>query len=88
MSLNRATASVRNAAALDALEPNYEDWERSAGALMLELQGAGRAVCRLPIHVDALAAWCRARSRPLDSAARAEYVSDCLRHQLLPNADA
>jgi len=40
-----------------------------------ELDAAGRQVRNVPMDVEALAVWCRAHGRPLDHAARAEYVT-------------
>jgi len=54
------------------LDDTFEDWERSAIAA---LGAAGRQVRKVPIDVEALAVWCHAHGRPLDHAARAEYVS-------------
>lgn len=57
------------------LDDTFDDWERSALAAIGELAGAGRQVRKVPIDVEALAVWCHAHGRPLDHAARAEYVS-------------
>ncbi len=62
----------------EALDDTFEDWERGALAAICDLQSAGRRVRKVPVDIDALVAWCRERGRALDSAARAEYVSDLL----------
>src|ERR1700683_4250935 len=62
----------------DALDDRFEDWERGALAAIGELESAGRKVRKVPIDIEALLAWCRERGRALDSAARAEYVTDLL----------
>ncbi|HVA19430.1 MAG TPA: hypothetical protein VMU55_04580 [Solirubrobacteraceae bacterium] len=59
----------------DALDDTFEAWERGARAALCELECTGRAVRKVPIDVEALAAWCRAQHRALDAAARAEYVT-------------
>jgi hypothetical protein len=38
-------------------------------------------VREVPIDFEALLAWCRAQDRPLDSAARAEYVTHLLQQR-------
>jgi hypothetical protein len=63
------------AADAEALDDTYEGWERGAQRALDELQATGRAVRRVPIDVDLLARWCQEHHRPLDSAARAEYVT-------------
>jgi hypothetical protein len=62
----------------DALDDSFEDWERNALAAIGELESAGRTVRKAPIDIDALVAWCGEPRRALDSAARAEYVSELL----------
>jgi hypothetical protein len=62
----------------DALDDSFEDWERSALEAIRELESVGRKVRKVSIDIEALVAWCRARGRALDSAARAEYISDLL----------
>lgn len=66
------------AADVSALDDTYEDWERGALRAIRELEATGRVVRRVPINVDLLARWCQERHRPLDSAARAEYVTHLL----------
>jgi hypothetical protein len=53
-------------------------WERGAQAAIAELVAMGRIVRKVPIDFEALLAWCQAQDRPLDSAARAEYVTHLL----------
>jgi CHASE3 domain sensor protein len=59
----------------EQLDDSFDAWERGAQA---ELAAMGRAVRKVPIDLEALLAWCRAQDRPLDSAARAEYVTHLL----------
>lgn len=63
------------AADVDALDDTYEDWERGALRAIRELEAVGRRPRKVPIDVDLLARWCQERHRPLDRAARAEYVT-------------
>lgn len=63
------------AADVDALDDTYEDWERGAPRAICELEAVGRHPRKVPIDIDLLARWCQVHHRPLDSAARAEYVT-------------
>jgi hypothetical protein len=63
------------AADVDTLDDTYEDWERGALRAIRELEAVGRRPRKVPIDVDLLARWCQERHRPLDSGARAEYVT-------------
>ena len=66
---------------LDALDESFEAWERQALSTLAKLQAAGHRIRKVPIDIDALVAWCRDRRHRLDSAARAEYVSELLQQQ-------
>jgi hypothetical protein len=71
------------AADVDALDDTFEGWERGALKAIRELEAAGHRPRKVPIDVNLLARWCQERHRPLDSAARAEYVT----HLLQASAD-
>jgi hypothetical protein len=58
-----------------ALDATFEDWERGALAAVRDLESMRRHIRKVPIDIEALATWCRNQHRPLDSAARAEYVT-------------
>ncbi|HTW39187.1 MAG TPA: BrnT family toxin [Steroidobacteraceae bacterium] len=60
---------------VEALDESFEDWERGALSAIRELESVGRSVQKVPVDIDALVAWCRERSRRVDSVARAEYVT-------------
>jgi hypothetical protein len=64
--------------AVDAadLDESHEAWQRNAERTERELAQRGLVVRRVPIDVDALAAWCRARGKPVNGASRAEYTSE------------
>jgi hypothetical protein len=66
------------AADRDALDESFEDWEDSALVAINELTTAGQQIRKIPVDVEALAVWCRQHGRPLDSAARAAYVTHLL----------
>jgi len=63
----------------EKLDDTYEDWERNALGTIRDLESAGRRVAKVPIDIDTLLAWCRDRHTRLDSAARAQYVTDLLK---------
>jgi len=62
----------------EQLDDSFDAWERGAHAAIAELAEIGRVVRKVPIDFEALLAWCQAQDRPLNSAARAEYVTHLL----------
>jgi hypothetical protein len=62
----------------EQLDDSFDAWERGAQAAIAELAAMGRVVRKVPIDLEALLAWCQTQDRPLDSAARAEYVTHLL----------
>jgi hypothetical protein len=65
----------------EQLDDSFDAWERGAQAAIAELAAMGRTVRKVPIDLEALLAWCRTQDRPLDSAARAEYVTHLLQQR-------
>jgi hypothetical protein len=65
----------------EQLDDSFDAWERGAQAAIAELAAMGRVVRKVPIDIEALLAWCQAQDRPLDSAARAEYVTHLLQQR-------
>jgi hypothetical protein len=65
-----------------ALDDTHEDWQRNAERTERELSRQGLMIRRVAIDVDALVAWCRARGKPVNGAARAEYTAEMV--QRLP----
>lgn len=61
----------------------------AAGAprALADFAAGGRTVVPVDIDVEALIRWCGVRGRPLDGAARAEYVSERLRQDPAPAGD-
>jgi len=57
------------------LDDSFDDWERGAQAAIAQFAEIGRVMRKVPIDVEALLAWCQAQGLPLNSAARAEYVT-------------
>jgi hypothetical protein len=62
-----------------ALDYTHEAWQRGAERTERELSRRGLTTRRIPIDVDALVAWCRARNQPVNSASRAEYTAEIVR---------
>lgn len=67
------------AADRDKLDNSFEEWESSARKALANLKSQGVLVEPFEVRVADLAQWCAERSLPLNSAARAEYVSFMLR---------
>ncbi len=63
----------------DKLEGSYEDWPAGAQKTLVQMAVTGVRTQRVDIDIDALASWCQAEGRTLDSAARAEYAALQLR---------
>lgn len=59
----------------DDIDQSFSDWHASAVILECELASQGKDVRRVMIDPAALSAWCKARGRPLDRAARAAYAA-------------
>jgi hypothetical protein len=60
------------------LDDTFEQWERNALAMLYQLQSQGYSVRKVMVDVETLVAWCRARDRSVDGAARADYVTTLL----------
>jgi hypothetical protein len=59
----------------DNLEDTFDEWCRGAQQLLLRLVSEGVEARKVDVELDNLIAWCRNEHRPLDGAARANYVS-------------
>ena len=64
------------AADADNLDDTHAAWVRNAENLERELRRRGVAVRRVPVDVGALVAWCRARRRSVDGAARSAFAAE------------
>lgn len=78
---SRATWTELRAHAPDAadLESTYEDWLDVFHRGVALVEAAGVRPERVEVDLQALVAWCAPTGRPLDSAARAAFVSEQLR---------
>ena len=78
---SRATWTELRARAPDAadLENTYEDWLDVFHRGFAQVQAAGVRPERVEVDLQAFIDWCAPTGRPLDSAARAAFVSEQLR---------
>ncbi|GDY21336.1 hypothetical protein LBMAG56_26820 [Verrucomicrobiota bacterium] len=59
----------------EVLEPTHAEWLAIAEKTMRDLAKHGVVAQKVTVDVYALHAWCVEQRRPLNSSARAEYVS-------------
>ena len=71
----------KNAADPDVLEDTYEEWLKMAETAVINLEKQGVLIERVTINIEDLLRWCRARNRPLDGSARAEFTTRQLRRK-------
>jgi hypothetical protein len=57
------------------LDDTHEDWQRLELTMIHDLEAVGRQIRKVPVDIEALAAWCRERNCCIDVVARDEYVS-------------
>lgn len=61
----------------ESLDATYRDWEAQAKRTFEQLQkDPGIEPVKVLVDVEALRQWCRERGKPVDGAARAEYVGE------------
>lgn len=59
----------------EQLGETYEKWVAGIARLERQLHDAGQHVHRIPLDVDKLARWCKARNRPLNGEARSAFAA-------------
>jgi hypothetical protein len=57
------------------LERTYDEWHAMATEGLAELARAGVWPQKVDVDVDEMVEWCRTRGRPVDAAARAQFVA-------------
>lgn len=69
--------SLLKSASADAedLEETYDEWLEYAQRHFKDIWDAGIDLHKVDVDVEDLIAWCQEHNRPLDAAARAEYVT-------------
>jgi hypothetical protein len=65
----------------DAFEPTYREWVNMAEDALREIQRSAGNVVKVHIDSNEFRAWCIARGKQNNSAARAEYASEKLRER-------
>jgi hypothetical protein len=63
----------------DRLEDSYDEWVAMAERACADFEAQGMLIERVPVDAEALVAWCNEHERPIDGAARAEFVAKELR---------
>jgi hypothetical protein len=59
----------------------YGEWLAGANKLIADLEKQGALVSKVEVEVGELLAWCEQQGRPVDGAARSEFVTRKLRHE-------
>jgi len=67
------------------MHSRFVDWEQSALLNNDKLREQGIRIEKIEIDLEELIAWCNARNRSNDGAARAEFAVEKLRARLSPN---
>ncbi|MAD73210.1 MAG: hypothetical protein CML20_00120 [Rheinheimera sp.] len=61
------------------LDDSYDEWKKNANAALTDIRATGKIVKRVNVDIDELLSWCKAESKPVNSASRAQFVSGKLR---------
>ena len=69
------------AADAEELEKTYAEWLAIANKALRDLEAQFVFPEKVEVDVEELLAWCRERKRPVDGAARSEYVAWLLRER-------
>lgn len=64
---------------VEELEESYHEWLATASTRFRQLQELGFNIRRADVDVEDLVEWCKQQGRPVDGAARADYVAEGLR---------
>ncbi len=72
----------RVAADPEALDDTYEEWRRGHADLVKNLHESGEDHVSVTVLIDEVSDWCAKEGRPLDGAARAEFVARRLRRNM------
>jgi len=59
----------------DSMAATYDEWLAAGTKLIAELEKQGIVARKVDVEVRELAAWCERQGRPLDGAARSEFVT-------------
>ncbi|MDR7120681.1 hypothetical protein [Rheinheimera soli] len=62
-----------------AMDDSYDEWKKNANAGMHQIRLTDKTALRVNVDIDELLKWCAEHHKPMNSAARAEFVSEKLR---------
>lgn len=65
----------------DELEDTYDEWLEYAKRHQKDIWDTGINIFKVDVDVEELIRWCQDQGRPVDGAARAEFVSMKLKEQ-------
>ncbi len=60
------------------LADSYDEWKKKANSTLGDIRAAGKIAKRVNVDIDELLRWCKAQNKPVNSAARAQFVSEKL----------
>ena len=60
------------------LADSYDEWKKKANSTLGEIRAAGNIAKRVNVDIDELLRWCKAQKKQVNSAARAQFVSEKL----------
>ena len=63
----------------EKISETWSDWEATASQRLAELRPRGLDVQKVDVDVRELLTWCERRQRPVDGAARSEFVAEQMR---------
>jgi len=61
------------------LDDSYDEWKKNANTAISDIRATGKVVKRVNVDIDELLRWCQTQNKPVNSAARAHFVSERLR---------
>lgn len=67
----------------EKMSETWSEWEATASAKLAELRERGVDIRKVDVDVRELQAWCERRHRPIDGAARSEFVVEQLRRRAM-----
>jgi hypothetical protein len=67
----------------EKMSETWSEWEATASAKLAELRERGLDIRKVDVDVRELQAWCERGHRPIDGAARSEFVVEQLRRRAM-----
>jgi hypothetical protein len=66
----------------DLLENSYDEWLAMFGRTLSDLNAQGLFPEKVQVDPEKLVSWCKKGNRPIDAAARSEFVARTLRNEV------